>query len=74
MQTVVGLVSSAMGVALVPSSVSNLKRAGVHYRTLRGKPALIELGILRLRQSEGPLREHFIGPLRMAATRASGDS
>jgi DNA-binding transcriptional LysR family regulator len=74
MQTVVGLVSSAMGVALVPSSVSNLKRVGVHYRPLRGKPALIELGILRLRQSQSALRDCFIEALRKAATRATGDS
>ena len=68
MQTVVGLVSSSMGVALVPSSVRNLKRAGVRYRPLRGKPALIELGILRLRESQSALRDRFIDALRIAAT------
>lgn len=35
MQTVVSLVSSGLGVALVPSSVSNLGRRGVVYRRLR---------------------------------------
>jgi DNA-binding transcriptional LysR family regulator len=63
MQTVIGLVSCGMGVALVPSSVRNLKRTGVQYRRLRGKPALIELGILRLRNSESPLRERFVEAL-----------
>lgn len=66
MQTVIGLVSCGMGVALVPSSVRNLKRAGVKYRRLRGKPALIELGILRLRDAESPLRENFVKALKSA--------
>jgi DNA-binding transcriptional LysR family regulator len=67
MQTVIGLVSCGMGVALVPSSVRNLKRTGVQYRPLRGKPALVELGILRLRGAENPSREHFVAALRSAA-------
>jgi DNA-binding transcriptional LysR family regulator len=67
MQTVIGLVSSGMGVALVPSSVQNLKRTGVQYRPLRGKPALVELGVLRLRNTENPSREHFVKVLKNAA-------
>jgi len=71
MQTVIGLVSSGMGFALVPSSVRNLKRAGVRYRQLRGKPALVELGILRLHGSDSSLREHFVGALK-SVVRESG--
>lgn len=71
MQTVVGLVSSAMGVALVPSSVKNLKRAGVRYRAFSGKPALIELGILRMRESHSVLVERFSAALREAAQTAA---
>lgn len=67
MQTVIGLVSCGMGFALVPSSVRNLRRAGVQYRQLRRKPAPVELGILRLRNSDSPPREHFIDALRSAA-------
>jgi DNA-binding transcriptional LysR family regulator len=67
MQTVIGLVSCGMGFALVPSSVRNLKRPGVHYRRLLGKGAPIELGMLRLAHSESPLREHFSDALRVAA-------
>jgi DNA-binding transcriptional LysR family regulator len=70
MQTVIGLVSCGMGVALVPSSVRNLKRTGVQYRRLRGKPALIEIGILRLRNSDSPLRENFVAALNSAARAA----
>jgi DNA-binding transcriptional LysR family regulator len=67
MQTVIGLVSCGMGVALVPSSVRNLKRTGVQYRPLRGKPARVELGILRLRSADNASREHFVAALRSAA-------
>jgi DNA-binding transcriptional LysR family regulator len=64
MQTVIGLVASGMGVALVPSSVRNLKRAGVRYRSLLGKAALIESGILRRRDSDNRLTENFAQALR----------
>jgi DNA-binding transcriptional LysR family regulator len=67
MQTVVGLVSCGMGVALVPSSVRNLKRTGVRYRPLRGKPAFVELGILSARGGLGAQSEHFARALRAAA-------
>jgi DNA-binding transcriptional LysR family regulator len=67
MQTVIGLVSSGMGFSLVPSSVRNLKRSGVQYRELRRKAAPIELGILRLRNSESALTARFIETLKSAA-------
>lgn len=67
MQTVIGLVSSGMGVALVPSSLRNLKRTGVQYRQLRGKAPVIDLGTLRVRGSDSPQRERFIETLRSAA-------
>lgn len=64
MQTVISLVSSGMGVALVPSSVRNLKRSGVEYRRLRGKAARVELGILLLQSANTLLKDHFIEALR----------
>jgi hypothetical protein len=67
MQTVIGLVSSGMGLALVPASVRNLKRTGVQYRQLRGKAALVELGVLRVRNTNNALREHFVAALRSTA-------
>jgi len=67
MQTVISLVSSGMGFALVPASVRNLKRRGVQYRRLRGKPARVELGVLRARGSSTPLLDHFIAALRNAS-------
>jgi len=67
MQTVISLVSCGMGFALVPSSLRNLKRTGVRYRQLRGKAAFIDLGILRLRNSDTPLRERFVEALKSPA-------
>jgi DNA-binding transcriptional LysR family regulator len=71
MQTVIGLVSSGMGFALVPASVRNLKRTGVRYRQLQGRPAFIELGILRPRNTTSPVRERFVEALRNAALTAA---
>jgi DNA-binding transcriptional LysR family regulator len=67
MQTVIGLVSCGMGVALVPASVRNLKRTGVTYRRLRGRPAQIELGMLRVRDADGAPGQHFAQALLDAA-------
>jgi DNA-binding transcriptional LysR family regulator len=71
MQTVIGLVSCGVGFALVPSSVRNLKRTGVQYRQLRGKAAIVEVGVLRLRSVDSELRKHFVEALREAARTAS---
>jgi DNA-binding transcriptional LysR family regulator len=71
MQTVIGLVSCGMGVALVPAAVRNLKRAGVHYRPLQGKAAVIESGILRRRDTNNPLAQNFATALRNAARAAT---
>jgi DNA-binding transcriptional LysR family regulator len=68
MQTVIGLVSCGMGLALVPASVCNLKRTGVAYRRLRGRPALIELGILRMRDADSSMSQHFVTALNQAAS------
>jgi DNA-binding transcriptional LysR family regulator len=72
MQTVIGLVSSGMGCALVPASVRNLKRPGVQYRTLRGTPALLEIGVLKRATLKRPQVDNFIETLRRAAKLANG--
>ncbi len=74
MQTVIGLVSCGMGLALVPSSVRNLKRTGVRYLPLRGRPACIELGILRRREADNALGTPFVTALRAAAGAAKVQS
>jgi DNA-binding transcriptional LysR family regulator len=64
MQTIVGLVSAGMGIALVPQSVSNLKRPGVEYRSLTGKPPLVETGLAWRRDNISPVLHAFLELLR----------
>jgi DNA-binding transcriptional LysR family regulator len=71
MQTVIGLVASGMGFALVPSSVRNLKRSGVQYRALRGTAATVELGTLRARDDDDPLSHNFTAVLKDVASAKS---
>lgn len=69
MQTIISLVAAGMGVALVPSSVQNLKRTGVQYARLKGASPGIEIGILRSPGVGDPLRDNFAAALRRAAQR-----
>jgi DNA-binding transcriptional LysR family regulator len=64
MQTIIGLVSAGMGIALVPQSVSNLKRPGVDYRTLAGKTPLVETGLAWRRDNASPVLHAFLELLR----------
>lgn len=74
MQTVISLVSSGMGVALVPSSVRNLKRPGVQYRRLRGRFSRVQLGLLSMRGARNVLRERFSSALEQAVETATRNS
>jgi DNA-binding transcriptional LysR family regulator len=64
MQTIVGLVSAGMGIALVPQSVSNLKRPGVEYRPIAGKTPLVETGMAWRRDNTAPILRAFLELLR----------
>lgn len=64
MQTIVGLVSAGMGCALVPQSVSNLKRPGVEYRELEDETALIETGLAWRKDNTSPVLQAFLELLR----------
>jgi DNA-binding transcriptional LysR family regulator len=64
MQTIVGLVSAGMGVALVPQSVSNLKRPGVEYKPLAGKGTPVETGLAWRRDNMSPVLRNFLELLR----------
>jgi DNA-binding transcriptional LysR family regulator len=64
MQTIVGLVSAGMGMALVPQSVSNLKRPGVEYRNLQDKTPLVETGLAWRRDNASPVLRAFLEHLR----------
>ena len=60
MQTVVSLVSSGLGVALVPGSLLNLRRSGVVYRALRDAHPKIELRLAWRRNVRGVPLQRFV--------------
>ena len=60
MQTIVGLVSAGMGIALVPQSVSNLQRPGVEYKLLSGTTAAFETGLAWRRDKVSPVLRAFL--------------
>jgi DNA-binding transcriptional LysR family regulator len=64
MQTIIGLVSAGMGIALVPQSVSNLKRPGVDYTALSQKTPLVETGLAWRRDNASPVLRAFLELLR----------
>lgn len=64
MQTIIGLVSAGMGIALVPQSVSNLKRPGVDYKALTNKTPLVETGLAWRRDNTSPVLNAFLELLR----------
>ncbi|KQV80105.1 LysR family transcriptional regulator [Massilia sp. Root351] len=64
MQTIVSLVSAGMGLALVPQSVSNLKRPGVEYRALLDATPLVETGLAWRRDNPSPVLQGFLDLLR----------
>lgn len=64
MQTIVGLVSAGMGIALVPQSVSNLKRPGVEYKPLTNKSVTVETGLAWRRDNQSPVLCAFLELLR----------
>ena len=64
MQTIVGLVSAGMGLALVPQSVAKLMRPGVEYRALRDVTPLVETGLAWRRDNTSPVLQGFLELLR----------
>ncbi|QGZ39408.1 DNA-binding transcriptional LysR family regulator [Pseudoduganella flava] len=64
MQTIVSLVSAGMGIALVPQSVSNLRRPGVEYRPLAHTTPLVETGLAWRRDNPSPVLKGFLDLMR----------
>jgi DNA-binding transcriptional LysR family regulator len=60
MQTIIALVSANMGIALVPQSVSNLKRPGVVYQKLNQANLGVEIGIAWRRDNHSPVLQAFL--------------
>lgn len=60
MQTIVGLVSAGMGIALVPQSVSNLQRPGVVYHPVADQTAQAEIGLAWRRDNPSAVLATFL--------------
>ncbi len=64
MQTIVSLVSAGIGIALVPQSVSNLKRPGVKYCALKEASPKVEFGLAWRRDNTSPVLAAFVKLMR----------
>jgi DNA-binding transcriptional LysR family regulator len=60
MQTIIGLVSANMGVALVPASLQNLQRAGVVYKPLEGATPHVDIAIAWRSDNITPVLREFL--------------
>jgi DNA-binding transcriptional LysR family regulator len=64
MQTIIGLVSAGMGIAIAPSSLQNLQRAGVVYRAFEEKTPLVETAVVWREQEMTPVVREFLQVIR----------
>lgn len=69
MQTVVSLVSSGLGAAIVPASVANLGRRGVAYRELADRHPQLDVWLAWRRGALGPAGLEFVAHARKLADR-----
>ena len=60
MQTIVSLVSAELGVALIPASLTNLRRTGVTYKALKGGSPLTEVHLAWRRGDDLPALRVFV--------------
>lgn len=60
--TIVGLVASNVGIALMPASLErNLRRSGVVYKPIEGTPPTVEMGIVWRQDDGSPVLQSFLG-------------
>ena len=67
MQTIVSLVSSGLGAAIVPASIANLGRRGVVYRELADRHPALELWLAWRRGALGAAGREFLAHARRIA-------
>jgi DNA-binding transcriptional LysR family regulator len=60
MQTIIGLVSAGMGVAITPSTLENLQRSGVAYRPILEEVPVIETAVIWRENSLTPIVDNFL--------------
>lgn len=73
MQTIISLVSSGMGIALVPASLRHLARTGVRYVDLAGEPPALETGMTWRRNDSAPTLGRLIAVIEDAFPAGSGN-
>ena len=59
-QTIVGLVSAGLGVAIVPASIRKLRRSGVVYRSFRERSPRVETVLLWRKNDHSRALENFV--------------
>lgn len=64
MQTIIGLISAEMGVALVPASLQNLQRAGVVYKPLQEAMPQVETAVVWRSDSSSSVLREFLQVVR----------
>ncbi|MCL1475355.1 LysR family transcriptional regulator [Argonema antarcticum] len=68
MQTIIGLVSAGMGIAIVPSCLQNLQRSGVVYRSFEEETPLVEAAVAWRQGEETPIVRQFLQVVRQVCT------
>jgi DNA-binding transcriptional LysR family regulator len=67
LQTIVGLVASGVGIAILPASAERVGREGVVYRALDVPDATSWMGLAWVEGDESKLLKNFIATVREAA-------
>ena len=67
LQTIVGLVASGIGIAILPGSAERVSREGVIYRPLDAPDATSWIGLARVEGDDSMLVENFIRTVREVA-------
>lgn len=73
MQTVISLVSSGFGVALVPQSLQNLHRTGVTYLQIREPSPDVQVGIIIRKNDRNPVIRSFMDCTREIVENQTGN-
>ncbi|GAQ00003.1 aromatic hydrocarbon utilization transcriptional regulator CatR [Leptolyngbya sp. NIES-2104] len=67
MQTIISLVAAELGVALVPSSLQTLQRAGIVYKPLEDQTLDVKLAVVWQSANTSPVLHQFLAQSRAAA-------
>ncbi len=71
MQTIIGLVSAGMGIAIVPASLQNLQRQGVVYRAIAQTTPLVETAVVWKKEEITPVMQQFLTVVRQVTQKFS---